>query len=270
MEPWIPPQREFWVGEKRWLTNPDWSWWIPPQREFWVREKKMTDNSWLILADPTPKRNLVKEPWIPPRRKIRVWEQDRGKKLTVTSTKKVDLGFLGHDLKVVPQQQQQQQQQQLSPIYDLSASPQVKMSRWALTVQCGLVGSLTRVQTEKEPKLRIRGRGRLKAVWGRCFGAAEGRHPFWRRWFFKSHSFLRSRLKSEHALTNFGSLSPLLSFFNKCAYYIYSWVEEKLRNKSHVPKPRWSKEAITQDGTSLLWWHLFLLFSQEKILKKER
>ncbi len=31
-------------------------------------------------TDPTPKRNLIRETWIPPRRKIRVREQDRGKK----------------------------------------------------------------------------------------------------------------------------------------------------------------------------------------------
>ncbi len=99
------------------------------------------------MKDPTPKRNLIRKWQIPPRREIWPkgpgshpegnlgWENRIKKKMKLTSAKKswpwpkkVDLGFLGHDLKVVPpkQQQQQQQQQQLSPFYDLSASPPVK------------------------------------------------------------------------------------------------------------------------------------------------
>ncbi len=106
MDPWIPPRREFWVGEKRWLKNPDWYWRIPPRKEIWSKSHGSH-----------PKEKLG-------------WENRTYKKIDRDlNQKKVDLGSWGHDLKVVQQQQQQQQQQQLSPFYDLSASPQVRRGR---------------------------------------------------------------------------------------------------------------------------------------------
>ncbi len=106
-EPWIPPRREIWskspgshpkenLGREsertRWLTNPDWTWRIPPRRKF------------------------------------RVGKQDGGKKWRWPRPKKVDFG-LRSTLRSWPQSSPppQQQQQQLSPFYDLSASPQVKI-----------------------------------------------------------------------------------------------------------------------------------------------
>ncbi len=54
----------------------------------WIRGSHPKEKLDQRATDLTPKKNLVKEPRIPPRRKIRVGEQDRGKNLTVTSTKK--------------------------------------------------------------------------------------------------------------------------------------------------------------------------------------
>ncbi len=71
------------------MTNSDWSWRIPPQRKFWVGEK----DDWLILIDldgSHPKEKLG-------------WENRKeGKNWPWPQPKKVDLGFWGHDLKVVP------------------------------------------------------------------------------------------------------------------------------------------------------------------------
>ncbi len=79
------------MGEKIFLQNP----WIPPQREIWSEsdgshpEKKFG----LEATDPTPKRNLIKEGRIPPRRKFRVGKQTGEKKWSWPRPKKVDLDF---------------------------------------------------------------------------------------------------------------------------------------------------------------------------------
>ena len=136
----------------------------------------MTDESWLILVDPTPKRILgerKKDDWqflidlggSHPEEKFGQRAMDptpkKNKGVRTGQRKKIDRDLNQKSwpwfFRSWPQsspQQQQQQQQHLPPFYDLSASPQVKMSLWALTVQCGLVGSLTRVQTEKEKRQR--------------------------------------------------------------------------------------------------------------------
>ncbi len=108
--------------------------WIPPRREILLKSLRSShpkEKSGLRLPDPTPKRNLVKE------RQILIkldgshpeenygWEK-RGREQKGQVDLDLDLRstlIQGRDLKVVPQQQQQQQ---LSPFYDLSASPQVK------------------------------------------------------------------------------------------------------------------------------------------------
>ena len=68
---------------------------IPLWREIWSGsngshpEEKPDQGA----TDPTPKRNPVKEPWIPPRRNFRVGKQNGEKNVELTSTKKGDLGF---------------------------------------------------------------------------------------------------------------------------------------------------------------------------------
>ncbi len=70
------------LREKKYLntiTKTASHWWIPPQREIWFLSHRShpKEKSGQRALDPTPKRNLVKEPWIPPRRKFRVGKQER-------------------------------------------------------------------------------------------------------------------------------------------------------------------------------------------------
>ena len=64
--------------------------WILPRREIWSGSdgSHPKEKFGLEATDPTPKRNLIRERRIPPRRKFRVGEQDEGRKMKVTSTKK--------------------------------------------------------------------------------------------------------------------------------------------------------------------------------------